>query len=1293
MPEESPVFSIADLRKALDDFDGERVAELCDVLVEQLRSSPALGNPQDAATILSHLRRKRRFAEMRRVVDAFHQVGVDSPKLRRLHVQALIDDGDISAALVLAGDMAAELSAKRAAGDGTVDFELAEARGLTGRGYKQWFVQTGNVDWLRRSLDAYWASYAENRADNPWHGINVVALLTLGMRDGARFDGFPHPDDTARELLKVIDAKRVAGNADTWDRATAMEACIALARTDDALRWAREYVHSEHTDAFELASTVRQLKEVWRLDVSRQPGSLLLPLLEAELLRRSGGEVSLPQGLATSDEVRELRRGGQLEKVFGADSYVTMEWYQLGMERCRAVARLETQTGQGMGTGFLVRGRDLAARFGDELLLLTNAHVVCDAPHVGAALRSAQARVRFECLAATGAGPSVVQEVLAFSPPAKLDFALLRLREAVRHGDPLPLSPLSPNRDQRLRLYAIGYPLGGRLSLSLHDNLLVDFRDPYVHYRTPTDPGSSGSPIFDDQWNLVALHHAGNVRMRRLGPEGGTYEANEGIWIEAIRQHLSGGAQDEVNRDSPPRTPLPAPALQATSPSPPRVSPRSASVSSGAVMNANKVSRLQGFARQIATPDRIEQLRTEMPSAAIESAMESFTPRGPQPTPEAAKSAVEKLSLGRTLNDVELVSLEAIVLPAERPVVFVENDTFAAPESPWQHFHTQANIKANLDRAIVSIGRVELPQSPNIPYGGTAFIVGPDLLMTNRHVAELFATGLGRREIAFRSRQTAAWDYRRERGSSDDDVTTLQVDRVVMIHPYWDMALLRVSGLRSHQRPLRLAVAPPETLVDRDIAVIGYPAKDWRNDSDLQDRIFRRVYNVKRLHPGKIKARADIASFESVVSAMTHDSSTLGGNSGSAVVDAQTGDVVGLHFAGIYLKANYAVPSYELARDPRVVDAGVHFGGTAAADVRVADRWKQIEPEVVVNPPETGPVVATPSKASELRITVGGHSFTVPFDISFLTPTRSETPTFGRTGLEGLQIPVVFPRLDKRKGYDPNFLDLKQIVVELPDVTKEGAKVVAKLDDGSHELKYNKFSVLMHKLRRLPLLTAANGDYRDHVRKINGRKPTRRELTGIPDGAAEKWVTDDRIPENQQLPDEFFTKDGGNFDKGHVVRRDDVCWGVSLKDMQMANGDTFHTTNCTPQVSGFNQSARGEDNWGDLENYIQSEGKREKLIVFAGPVLSPNDLHFEGIDKRGEISIQIPSKFWKIVVASGEEGPEAFGFVLEQALSDVPLEFNVAPQWKRFMKKISEIEKLLFGLVTFEQLKKWDARR
>ena len=69
----------------------------------------------------------------------------------------------------------------------------------------------------------------------------------------------------------------------------------------------------------------------------------------------------------------------------------------------------------------------------------------------------------------------------------------------------------------------------------------------------------------------------------------------------------------------------------------------------------------------------------------------------------------------------------------------------------------------------------------------------------------------------------------------------LDVQQIVMIHPYWDMALLRVAGLSSRQAPLRLSVTPPEELVDREIAVIGYPAKDLRNDSDLQDFIFPRL--------------------------------------------------------------------------------------------------------------------------------------------------------------------------------------------------------------------------------------------------------------------------------------------------------------------------------------------------------------------------------------------------------------------------------------------------------------------
>ena len=45
----------------------------------------------------------------------------------------------------------------------------------------------------------------------------------------------------------------------------------------------------------------------------------------------------------------------------------------------------------------------------------------------------------------------------------------------------------------------------------------------------------------------------------------------------------------------------------------------------------------------------------------------------------------------------------------------------------------------------------------------------------------------------------------------------------------------------------------------------------------------------------------------------THDCTTLGGNSGSVVLDLETGQAVGLHCGGTFLKANYAVPAPVIA--------------------------------------------------------------------------------------------------------------------------------------------------------------------------------------------------------------------------------------------------------------------------------------------------------------------------------------------------------------------------------------------
>ncbi len=288
---------------------------------------------------------------------------------------------------------------------------------------------------------------------------------------------------------------------------------------------------------------------------------------------------------------------------------------------------------------------------------------------------------------------------------------------------------------------------------------------------------------------------------------------------------------------------------------------------------------------------------------------------------ERAADAVRRLGRGEDLTPEHTDALEAIVLPNERPVVDIVGDTYAAPAAPFQHLGAPA-ARAKIEAAIKAVGRIEIPDHARLPYAGTGFLVGDGLLMTNRHVAELFAQGIGREDLSFITGQTSAIDFLRERDRPETRM--FRIVGVLMIHPYWDMALVLAEGLE-RMTPLTLGVANPGDLRMRDVAVIGYPALDDRNNVELQNRIFGGRFNIKRLQPGKLRDRSDIVSFRHNVSAVTHDSSTLGGNSGSAVVDIETGNVVGLHFAGRYLEANFAVPTYELALDRRVVGAGVNF--------------------------------------------------------------------------------------------------------------------------------------------------------------------------------------------------------------------------------------------------------------------------------------------------------------------------------------------------------------------------------
>jgi endonuclease G, mitochondrial len=683
-----------------------------------------------------------------------------------------------------------------------------------------------------------------------------------------------------------------------------------------------------------------------------------------------------------------------------------------------------------------------------------------------------------------------------------------------------------------------------------------------------------------------------------------------------------------------------------------------------------------------------------------ESALEGL-PAGPSAV-ERARSGFEQLERQRAPSEAEMAGLEAIINEDLRPAIYVQDGTFAVQHPLWTRLSQDAGIKKRIEEVIPSVGRIELPGNTRFPYGGTGFVVGDGLLLTNRHVAEIFAQGLGDRRLSFLSGARAGIDFLREQDRPTGP--TLIVAKVVMIHPFWDMAILAVEGLPAGRKALRLSLKDARDLVGHDIFVIGYPAFDGRNPADVQQNLFDGRYGVKRLQPGQLQGGMDTASFGKLVPAATHDCSTLGGNSGSALFDLENGEVLGLHFGGLYHQKNYCVPSFELARDDRVIAAGVTFAGTAPGGGHDWDSWwaraNATEAPTGTNG-DTLPRSQDAGRQSPPSPRADGGSATAQAGAVVIEVPLRIAVSLGQPGsavqaiarvqqespadlTEALVEPVRDTDYSSRQGFDEGFLNapgqhasLSAVRVPLPNAAD--AAVLATTQDGGTLLKYENFSVAVHAKRRLALFTASNVTREPRLRQPEpGKDYSRKGLTGLGPNDQERWYLDPRLDDKFQLPDVFFTKDRGAFDKGHIVRREDVAWGSTYQILRRANGDSYHVTNCSPQVAEFNRSNLGENNWGDLENHVLSEAANERLCLFAGPVLDSADEVFVGKGDGGvTLRAKIPSRFWKVIVARVEEGIAAFGFILEQDLGDVSFtEFAVPTTFLPAMTPIADIERM-----------------
>jgi V8-like Glu-specific endopeptidase len=217
----------------------------------------------------------------------------------------------------------------------------------------------------------------------------------------------------------------------------------------------------------------------------------------------------------------------QLEKIIGAAStLVPITYLEIGLQRSRAIARLVLFDGSS-GSGFLIDGNTV----------VTNHHVLPDTE----AARSSTAQFNYQLTAAGRNAP--VEEFRLV--PGKLfktskddDWSAVAVEgNPVAKWGALPLTKTGLKVGDHVNI--IQHPGGGPKQISLIANVVVFVSSSRVQYLTDTLPGSSGSPVFDKEWNLVALHHSGGWLTEPNASSRRTYYRNEGIAIDRIIDGLA----------------------------------------------------------------------------------------------------------------------------------------------------------------------------------------------------------------------------------------------------------------------------------------------------------------------------------------------------------------------------------------------------------------------------------------------------------------------------------------------------------------------------------------------------------------------------------------------------------------------------------------------------------------------------------------------------------------------------------------------------------------------------------
>lgn len=254
--------------------------------------------------------------------------------------------------------------------------------------------------------------------------------------------------------------------------------------------------------------------------------------------------------LTRGSRIAGLRGLGRERKLGKTTDFVSVEFFEQGLRAARAVGRIETPFS--FGTGFLV-GNDL---------MLTNNHVLdSGAIAEGSTLILDAEENRF--------GAPKQTQVFRFDPgrffatDPELDFSFVAIEPQSDLGAPVAdygYHPLIAG-EGKIRVgdsvNLVQHPGGGLKNVVVHNSQLIFLandavEDAFCFYTSDTDEGSSGAPVFNDLWEVIALHHASvpktnengklvdrhgkvlSVQKARAHPEEIVWIANEGVRVSRL---------------------------------------------------------------------------------------------------------------------------------------------------------------------------------------------------------------------------------------------------------------------------------------------------------------------------------------------------------------------------------------------------------------------------------------------------------------------------------------------------------------------------------------------------------------------------------------------------------------------------------------------------------------------------------------------------------------------------------------------------------------------------------------